>query len=66
MSINITITEVGLLGWTLFKNSKITPKLPRNQKIKKIKLTCKEASNETSSENKLQLELKNIKNDIFK
>ena len=34
-------------------------------KIKKIKMSCKEASNKKSSEKKLQLELKNIKNDIF-
>ena len=35
-------------------------------KKQKIKKSCEEASNEKSSENRLQLELKCIKNDLFK
>ena len=44
-----------------FKNSKMTPKTPKNQQFKIFQNTCKEASNEKSVVNKLQLELKNIK-----
>ena len=43
----------------------MTPKTFKNQKIKKIKNFYKETSNQKSSENKLQLELKNINNSIF-
>ena len=43
----------------------MTPKTPKNKKFKRFKMSCKEASNQKSSENKLQSELKNIKNDIF-
>ena len=41
-------------------NKKNTSQIPKNKKY------CKEASNEKCSEKKLQFELKNIKDDIFK
>ena len=47
-------------------SSKMNQKPPKNPKLKKIKILCKNASNEKTSENKLQLEMKNIKNIIFK
>ena len=53
----------------ILKNSKITKVTPNNtqkQKIKQFKKAYKGASNEKSLENKPLLELKNIKNDIFK
>ena len=43
----------------------MTPKTPKNQKIKKFKKSIKKALNQKSLENKLQLKLKNIKIDIF-
>ena len=42
----------------------MTPTTPQNQKFKKFQKSYKEASNK-KVQNKLQLELKNIKNDIF-
>ena len=44
----------------------MTPKTPKNQNVKKFKKSCNKDSNQGSLENKLQLELKNIKNGIFK
>ena len=43
----------------------MTPKTPKNQKVKHFKKLLQEASNQKSLEKKLQLELKNIKIDIF-
>merc|ERR1711984_21782 len=36
-----------------FKNSKMTPKIPQNQKVKIFKKSLKEASNQKSLENKI-------------
>ena len=44
----------------------MTPKIPKNKTFKQIKKSHKEASNQKSSENKVQLELKNINNDTLK
>ena len=49
-----------------FKNSKITPKHPKNKSAKNLKNSMKEASNKKCSENKLWIEFKNIKNDMYK
>ena len=46
------------------KSKKFPQKSLKSQKLKKSK-SYKEASNKKSSVNNLQLELKNIKNDIF-
>ena len=42
----------------------MTPKTPKNKKVKHFKKSLKEASNQRSLENLLKLELNNIKNDI--
>ena len=47
-----------------FNNLKITQNAPKNQMFEKFKKSCKEASNK-KSENRLQLDMNNIKNDIF-
>ena len=47
----------------ILKTPKYLQKTPRNQQLKK---SYKETSNENSSENKLELELNNFKNAIFK
>ena len=47
------------------KGQKLRQKSLKSQKFKKSK-SYKEASNKKSSVNKLQLELENIKNEIFK
>ena len=44
----------------------MTPKTPKVKQFNKIKKSYKEASNKKKSENMVQLELKNINNDIFK
>ena len=53
------------MEFSKFQNSNITPKTPKSQKLKNIKKSCKEASNKKNLEKKLQLELKNIKNEFF-
>ena len=48
------------------KKLKIDTKNTQNKKIKILKNTCEEALNDKSPVNKLQLELNNGHNDIFK
>ena len=48
-----------------FQNINNYPKITQNQNFNKIKQSHKDALNEKKSENRLQLEMKNIKNDIF-
>ena len=50
----------------IWKSQKWPQKFSTRQKIKKIKKSYQEASNQKGSVNKLGLELKNIKNEIFK
>ena len=46
------------------KIQKLLQKHPKTKNSKNIKKSCKEASNQKWSENKLKSELKNVKNDI--
>ena len=49
-----------------FKNSKFTPKAPKNPKLIKSKKTCKEASSKKKFRKQTVVRTENINKDIFK
>ena len=55
--------DINLLQFQKLKNF---PENTQKPKIQKIKKSCKDSSNEKYFENKLQEQLENTKNDIFK